>query len=241
VSPGGKALALAVPESLFASEDGGATWKRAAEPPAGLFRVGALPDGELLAQGIFSSLAWEPKRPTPFARVQAMLPPQAEVEVEVGRAPTASAVRAGRAAIAGDRYYEAIRPDDPGGPWLLAAGSLEGPLATRPIPGTTDCGSIKLGAGGRHLAAACVRPVGDAVIAEVLRSHDAGARWAPAARIETPHVDGLAIAVSLDGAVLITGACKPEPSPGAAAAGSLHDPIEQLADAPPIRRDPVDD
>lgn len=219
---GGRALALALPEALFTSEDGGATWARASSPPAGLWRLGALPGGELLAEGPLASISWDPRRPAPFARVQAGLPPPLQATVEVGRAPAAAAVRAGRAAISGVRYVEVVRPEMPETPWTLVSSSIDGASAApRPIPGTEACGSLKIGAAGRSLAAVCVRGEDEVILAEVLRSDDAGATWSPAAKLETPHVDGIGLAVSPGGAVLITGVCKQgDAGPGSAAGSS---------------------
>ncbi|MGK4006733.1 hypothetical protein WMF31_29195 [Sorangium sp. So ce1036] len=212
IAEGGRALALALPEALFASEDGGATWARAPLPPMGLSQVGVL-GGELVAEGVLASATWDPRRTPAFARSAAVLPPaDVELAVAVPRAPSAAAVSVGRAAMAGDRYVEAIRPDDAGAPWLLARGPIEGPLKVAPLPGTADCGSIRLGAGGangRHLVAVCAEPEGDRIVARVLRSADGGGAWLPYATLETLDIDQVGVAVAPEGAALLTGVCKP--------------------------------
>ena len=210
VGEGGRALAIGLPEALFASEDGGKSWTRSPLPAMGLWRVSVAGGGALIAEGILSSVTWDPRQTPAFSR--APTAPSAgaeELTVDVGRTPTAGAVAFGRAAVAGDRYHEAVRPEEPGEPWVLASGPIEGPLETRPMQGTSECGSVKLGASGRNVVAVCVRALGDAIVAEVLRSHDGGGRWSSAAKLETPDVDRVGVAVSPDGAALLTGVCKP--------------------------------
>ncbi|WP_437551068.1 hypothetical protein WME97_08650 [Sorangium sp. So ce367] len=209
MADGGRALVLALPEALFASEDGGGTWSRAPLPTMGLSRVGAL-GGELLAEGLLASATWDPRRTPAFSRSAATLP-RADVELDVTtpRVPSASAVSIGRAAMSGDRYVEAVRPEDAGAPWLFASGPIEGPLKEAAMPGTGDCGSIKLGANGRRVVAVCAEPDGDRVVARVLRSDDGGGAWSPAVTLETPDIDQVGVAVAPDGAALLTGVCKP--------------------------------
>ncbi|WP_437652295.1 hypothetical protein [Sorangium sp. So ce1182] len=214
MAEGGRALALALPEALFASEDGGATWARAPLPAMGLSRVGVL-GGELLAEGLLASATWDPRRAPAFSRSGAVLP-RADVELAVAapRSPSAGAVWLGRAAMAGDRYVEAVRPDDAGAPWLFASGPIEGPLKEAPLPGTGECGSIKLGASGRRIVAVCAEPDGDRIAARVLRSADGGGTWSPAATLETPDIDQVGVAVAPEGAALLTGVCKPSDGAG---------------------------
>ncbi|WP_044985695.1 hypothetical protein [Sorangium cellulosum] len=209
MTEGGRALALALPEALFASEDGGATWARAPLPAMGLSRVGAL-GGELLAEGLLASATWDPRRAPAFSRGAATLP-RADVELAIAapRAPSAAAVWLRRAAIAGDRYVEAVRPDDAGAPWRLASGPIDGPLKEAPLPGTGECGSIKLGANGRRVVAVCAEPDGDRIVARVLRSEDGGGAWSPAATLETADIDQVGVAVAPEGAALVTGVCRP--------------------------------
>ncbi|WP_437591801.1 hypothetical protein [Sorangium sp. So ce1000] len=214
MADGGRALVLALPEALFASEDGGGTWARAPLPTMGLSRVGAL-GGELLAEGLLASATWDPRRTPAFSRSAATLP-RGDVELDVAtlRAPSASAVRVGRAAMSGDRYVEAVRPEDAATPWLFASGPIEGPLKEAALPGTADCGSIKLGANGRRVVAVCAEPDGDRVVARVLRSDDGGGAWSPVATLETPDIDLVGVAVAPEGAALLTGVCKPSDGAG---------------------------
>ncbi|EYF02431.1 hypothetical protein [Chondromyces apiculatus] len=206
---GGRALALAVPEALFHSTDGGVTWARAPVGPEGLWRVGALQGGELLAEGALRSVAWEPRRAAAFTKVGVGLPPALSAVPQAKPMPSATAVHMGRGVVTGVRYLEIGRPEEHEGSWSLMGGTFEGPLSVRALPGTESCGSIKVGAAGKNVAAVCVKGEDDLILAEVLRSDDGGVKWSMAARLTTPHVDGLGVAVSPEGAVLVTGACKP--------------------------------
>ncbi|AKT42356.1 hypothetical protein [Chondromyces crocatus] len=205
----GQALALAVPEALFHSVDGGTTWARAPVSPKGLSRVGRLPEGSLLAEGMLRSVHWDPRRAEAFEVVKRELPARLHAAPEAGLPPSAMAVRMQRAALVGTRYVEVERSEDESAPWTFYSGSFEGGLAAVPIRGSETCSSLKLGAAGRTVVGICVKEEEDLVVADVLRSDDAGKTWSRATRLDTPHVDGIAVAVSPEGTVLITGVCKP--------------------------------
>jgi hypothetical protein len=207
----GRGLALALPEALFTTEDGGATWTRAGATvtPIGARRVGLTAAGKLAVDGFMASLVWSPRERVPFEKsADASLAAPAASDLDVGKGAAASAIAAGRAAIDGERYLEAIRPDDEGDAWQLGRGRLDGRLELAPIAGSDGCGALKIGANGRHVVVVCSRASGDDVDALVLRSEDAGATFAEAARLATDTIDHVAVAVAPDGAALVTGTCK---------------------------------
>jgi hypothetical protein len=215
VGDAGKALALAFPEALFASEDGGATWAASGAPRIGARLLGRTAAGELGAQGLFESVVWRaPSAPNvtadpPFARgAEKIHAPQAALEVEVGRAPAAASVLTGRAALDGDRYYEVIRPETEGEAWLLARGRIDGRLETAPLPDSKPCSSMRLGARGKHLVRVCVSADGEQIAAEVRESADQGATWGDPLKLLTLDTDQINLAVAPDGAVLMTGVCR---------------------------------
>jgi hypothetical protein len=206
----GRALALAIPEALFTSDDGGLRFARAAAPPIGARRVGLTSSGQLAADGFAGSLAWTPRDHVPFVRSsEPLLVSPTSADLEVGRAASGNAVASGRAAIDGERYLEAVHPDDDADPWLLARGRIDGRLDLRPIAGTAGCGALKLGANGRHVVVVCSRAAGDDVDATVLRSEDGGESFEAATALVTDSIDHVAVAVAQDGAALVTGTCKP--------------------------------
>ena len=209
VSDTGKALALAFPEALFASEDGGATWAASGAPLVGARLLGRTGAGELGVQGLFESVVWRPGGAPAFARgTEKIHAPQAALEVEVGRAPSAASVQAGRAVLDGDRYYEVVRPEAEGETWLFARGRIEGRLETAPLPKSQGCSSIRLGARGKHVILVCVSADGGEISAEVRKSGDQGTTWGEPLKLLTPDTEQIFVAVSPEGAALMTGVCR---------------------------------
>lgn len=210
---GGRALALAVPEALLATDDGGSTWKPSPLGTIGAQRVGLTAAGDLGAQGLTESITWDPRRPKPFALgVDPLAPATFSVDATTEPAPSATAALYGRGVISGDRYYEVDHRDenDEGGRgWVLLRGRLGEPLTVKGIPRTDDCGSMKLGATGKQLVAACVRALGDSIIARITRSEDEGDTWTDPLILETLDTDSIDIAVSPYGPALISGVCRP--------------------------------
>ena len=220
----GRGLALAYPEALFTTENGGVTWSPA--PTAervGAHRVGVGADGTLMAEGILESLVWDPRRNPPWLRSQSALTGAVvEESIEVGRAPSAAAVIAGRALIHGDRYYEVAQQERDGEGWILARGGIQGRLEAVPLAWSRECSSLKLGGHGKMLVTACVRLVNDEVVAQIRRSDDAGATWRDLGDLGAQDDDLVTIAVAPDGAALITGVCKTvQADPGCQAVAPL--------------------
>jgi hypothetical protein len=204
---GGRALALAFPESLFASEDGGVTWAALGAPTVGARALGRTGAGDLGVQGIFETVVWRggaaAVRGDERVHVQ-----DAVLDVEIGRAASASSVQAGRAVVDGDGYVEVIRPENEGEAWLLSRGRIEGRLETAPVPKSEGCANLRLGARGRALILVCVSSEGNEIQAEVRRSTDAGETFPASLRLVTPDTDQINVAVSPEGAALVTGVCR---------------------------------
>src|SRR5262249_32895519 len=105
--PRGRLLALAVPEALFASDDGGAAFGPAAGAArTGGRRIGVPGAGRLAAQGIYESIVLDPAGGPPKRTREAVLASPVDAELEVGRAPSATAVAKGLAVLDGERYVE---------------------------------------------------------------------------------------------------------------------------------------
>ncbi len=206
---GTRALALAFPEALFASEDSGATWAPAGAAPIGAHRLGVNRAGLLSAQGLFRSLAWEPGGARSFSRSKRPLVTRgAAIDVEVGRGATASAVQTGRAAMDGDRYIETVRPDTEGDLWQLARGRIEGRLELVPLAWSGGCGSIRIGLRNKTVYAVCVSLDGADIAAAVRRSRDGGSTWSEPLSLVTPDTDQITVTVSPEGSALLSGVCK---------------------------------
>src|SRR6185437_14311935 len=120
---------------------------------------------------VFESVVW---RGGTFSRVgEKIAGSAASLDVDAGRAPSSAALGGGRAVLDGDRYYEAVRPDNEGDLWLMARGRIEGRLETLPILGSERCSSVRVGARGKVVYLACVFNDGGEIAAEVRRSTDA--------------------------------------------------------------------
>ncbi|MEO7330468.1 MAG: hypothetical protein ABI193_17975, partial [Minicystis sp.] len=212
VRESGRALALGFPEALFMSEDGGASFTPLAAPPIGARLLGASASGELCAQGLLESLVVPSgKGAAPHKVHDGVSNASTTLELSAGRGAGAAAVIGGRAAMDGDRYVEAIRPDSEGDDWTLARGRIEGRLEIAPLPGTGKCGSIKLGLRGKSLFLACVSQIDGDIHAAIRRSADLGGTFGEPLELMTLDTDQIVMAVSPGGSALITGACKASP------------------------------
>jgi hypothetical protein len=207
---GTHALALGFPEALFASDDSGATWAPAAAPTLGVHRLGVTSDGAIGAQGVYETLRWDPAATPSFSRSKRALPTRgAAIDVEVGRGASAPAVQGGRAALDGDRYVEAVRPETEGDLWQLARGRLDGRLELVPLAWSAPCGSVRMGLRNKVVYAVCVSLDGAEIGAVARRSRDSGSTWSEPLALTTPDTDQIFVSVSPEGHALISGVCKP--------------------------------
>jgi hypothetical protein len=206
---GTRALALGFPEALFASDDSGATWAPAGAPTIGVHRLGVTADGAIGAQGLFESIRWDPASTPAFSRSKRALPTRgAAIDVDVGRGASAPAVQGGRAAIDGDRYVEAVRPETEGDLWQLARGRVDGRLELAPLPWSAVCGSVRMGLRNKVVYAVCVSLEGADIGAAVRRSRDGGSTWSEPLALTTPDTDQIFVSVSPEGNALLSGVCK---------------------------------
>ncbi len=213
VRESGRALGLSFPEALFTSDDGGASWAPLGAPPIGARAVGLNAEGELTAQGLLESLVLpSSKGAAPRKIHDGLSTASTTLELSAGRGATAAAVLAGRAAMDGDRYVEAIRPDSEGDDWTLSRGRIEGRLESAPLAGTGACGSVKLGLRGKSLFLACVSQVDGDIHAAIRRSVDVGSTFGEPLELIALDTDQVVMAVSPGGSALITGACKAAPA-----------------------------
>lgn len=207
---GGRILALGLPESLYASADGGKTFIKSPLGSIGASHVGRMPDGTLGAQGLTESITWDDRRNPSFALgAEALRSEEVRVVAAEAAEPRAAAIAYGRAFIDGDRYFEAESISDGDGGFALIHGRLGAPHSKQRIPDSADCGSIKLGGQGKQLVTACVSAGDDMILARVRRSEDSGQSFGNALTLETLDTDSIDIAVSVNGDILITGVCRP--------------------------------
>jgi hypothetical protein len=215
VSEGGRALGLAFPEALFTSDDGGVSWAPLPAPPIGARTLGFTAAGELAAQGLLESLVLPAGKGAALRKVHDGLGAAATtLELSSGRGAAAAAVLAGRAAMDGERYVEAVRPDAEGDDWTLYRGRIEGRLEQSPLPGTGKCSSLKLGLRGKTVFLACVSQDDGDIHAAVRKSADLGSTFGEPLVLTTLDTDQIVVTISPAGTALITGACKPSAAEG---------------------------
>lgn len=214
VSPSGRAVIAAAPEALFTTEDGGEHVTRAAAPSIGVQRVARSPGGSFLVEGAGESLAWDPRGPASFSITHEQIENDLlDVAISVGHGPSASMVTQGRAAIDGDRYWEVSAGEVT--PWVLWRGSLDGRLSmVSPAVGAPDDSSVLVAASGSHVALGIVGWDDGVTTVGVRRSHDGGATFGATVPLVLSSFAPLGIAVARDGAVLVTGACRPSGEDG---------------------------
>ncbi len=201
-------LALAIPEALFATRDGGVTFQRIAARSVGAFGFDRLPErkfGVLAALGMFEYREAQAPPLVAYAPVQ---PTQSGPELPTPRGPNAGALVQGRAvAVVGD-YYE-ISPGEKSGSWSLTSGSLGGPLASRLVPELAGCRAARLAAFDTALTLACFRAGAETATQpiELFRSDDRGATFSAERLVVEGNLSTFRFAHGAAGALLLTGVC----------------------------------
>jgi hypothetical protein len=230
----GNALALAFPESLYASRDGAATFQRLDAPTHGAVGLERdLATGAIrvltvlgpLAVGASGELA-----PAPAGTADAV--PKG---VRPLAGPDAGALAEGRAAWAGAGYVEAKGVDARLGTWAFLSGSLGGPLGARPLAEAKGCRAVRLAGYERYVRLACFRGSPELTQeVELSSSSDGGATFARDKPDIYARLGDFRLAVGAGGAWLVSGACPPSTqSPGCAPSGILHPrPLARSAAAP---------
>gem|GEM_PF-6926699 len=210
VADDGRALALALPEKLFTSSDGHTFVEARGIGTIGARSVERGPAGVLGAQGVTGAIVWEPNVSPKFSEERDSFTPRSPVlELDALVAPTATAVVEGRAALDGDRYVEAVLEGEEHGDWSLASGSFEGPLSTKPLPDTSDCTAMRVGARGRYITTVCIETDDDGDYVGIVRmSSDGGVKFGEPVRFAAGDGELLGVAVANDGSTIVTGVCK---------------------------------
>lgn len=212
VGAGTHALALAVPEALWFSDDAGRTWQTAPPAPVGARAVQRAADGRLTVAGVFGPHAWAPAErrlaPGPPAERGAGARPIPDAT----RGPDAGALAEGRAIFIGHRYAELEEIPKSGG-YQLWSGELEQPLTARPLGITKGCERVWLAAFEERWFIACSRNPSTAAVpvpVQIYASFDDGKTWERERLRLRAKLSELQLAAGADGALLVTGACLPE-------------------------------
>jgi hypothetical protein len=235
IDEAGRALALAWPESVLASNDGGRTFRPVdpAPRPIGAIAVTTAAGGSLAVAGVRGHLLWDGAALKPSSLRVGRDDDEAAPEVRpVPLAPSAAAIALGRASLAGRRWVEVRpaselpddsargdgrgdgpahhEPEPPG--WSLVRGPLGGPFTAVPLAGVEEEREVRLAASGGTIAiATIVDAAADDAGARLVvrRSTDDGATFVDLARLVAPDVRAVRLAVSPRGDVLVAGACTP--------------------------------
>lgn len=206
----GSAMALAIPEQLYRSTDGGENWARLDVPAAGAQRFVSGDPIELrtaLGRMRYDATASRlrpvvgPSDPSRRVALPGDLP--------LGR--SATALRSGTAAISGIRYYELSQTEDERTPqWELLSGIDGDPLDRTPIPEMQGCRWARLTVSRKRLLAACGRQAARGSNSEpivLLSSTNFGKTWSRRlAGVHGRHAD-LRLAVTEAGRAFLTGVC----------------------------------
>ena len=196
VGEAGKALALAFPEALFTSEDGGATWAPTGAPRRRRAAARRARRRASSARRGSSSRSCGGRRLAPFARGrEKSTRTQAALEVEVGRAPSRRGVQAGARRARRRSLLRGGRGPSRGRALAPRARAHRGAARTaEPLAWSEACGSMRLGARRASALRAGVPSPGGRESIRPRRRKEQRARappWGPA-RPLTPDTDQIA-------------------------------------------------
>lgn len=237
VDAAGNVLALASPEALYFSTDGGAEFRLLERDPFGVVRVEANRGGPGIdVVGVLGRSRWTPPS-TALADV-ADKPP--ELLKDGGRAPLgadAGALAEGRADLGDDGYLEVRLSDERRQTWDLVTGPLAGPLTRAPLDVAGGCAAVRVSSFARTTYLACFRTTtAGSQGVELSVSEDAGKTFRPAPPRFFAKLADFRMAVGASGGLLVTGACQPSTEgPGCAPSGILNRrvvPLPKDASAP---------
>jgi hypothetical protein len=218
----GNALALAHPEALWKSGDGGATWQPLDAPTHGAVGLERdLATSSIRVLTVLGPLLYEANGAlTPGAAAGDAFPKT----IRPLSGPNAGAFAEGRAAWAGPGYVEARSADSRSGLWALLRGPLKGPLVASPLVEAKGCRALRLSGFEKFLRLACFRGSPDVTQeVELYASSDAGASFVREKQDLYARLGDFRMATGARGAWLVTGACPPSTqAPGCAPSGILH-------------------
>ena len=211
-APRGRALVLAAPEALFSTTDGGVTFHREDAPSVGVQRMDRSTSGQILVEGLFTTLAWDPRKDGPaLAKTDERITgyPTA-LSLSTGRSPSGYAASAGRATLEGDRYWEVGPSDD--GEWTLFRGKIDGAIREVKRAFSLERGGPTapiLAARGDLVSVAVMEWADSGPAVRVLLSRDAGTTFRSIADLGLDDQGAMGVALGPDGTILLTGFCIP--------------------------------
>ncbi|MES1185536.1 MAG: hypothetical protein ABUL60_17120, partial [Myxococcales bacterium] len=203
---GGQGLALAVPEALFETHDGGQTFAPLATPSVGAFGLERLPDrshGVLSPLGMFRYRA----APSPLLENLKSVALSPALELKAPRGPDAGALNEGRAVSTAGSYFELGMRDKAA--WQLTSGPLAGPLTSRDLPELSPCKAVRLAAFERSLKVACFRAGAEAATQpiELWSSADGGRSFHSDGTVLDGNLASFRLALGEGDTLLLAGVC----------------------------------
>jgi hypothetical protein len=240
VDDAGRALAIAWPERVLLSRDGGRTFRPPSDVPKaiGALAVRGAPGSPLAAVGVRGQLVWpaggDALKLEPVARGAARTDEGvAQIHVRaIG--PKAQAAAPARAVLTGSRWYEvraaselpdvaSKTPAKKGGDegWVLVRGRLGTPLDAVPLEDVPADHEVRIGANGTHLVLGFMEraedEAGGPMRLTLRASSDEGRTFRPLATLAAPDIRQVRIAIAPNGDALVTGTCpiastKPDPA-----------------------------
>ncbi len=216
LEPGGRGLAIAIPERLFFPADHGKSWSPLDQPTVGALSV-EVRQARLIVEGALGSYALtDAPSPALTPVTRAATPPLHRYRIKPARGPSANAIAAGTAVVTGGRYLELVAETGRRPGLALLAGPLEGPLRRRSIEAGQSCRSARIAAHGSHVELACsgqdaAETTLDQVVGPGLlsfwRSDDGGRSWRHESLAARGDLDRLRMAVGPEGELLLGGVC----------------------------------
>jgi hypothetical protein len=201
------AVALAVPERLWHSNDEGHTWQALDQPPFGaraLARDESAGSVAVSVLGIRKLTFGADVQVTPLQRQ--LQPAEPSLAAPPVQWPSARAIARGRAYDKSGRYFElalGVKAETLTGP---SAGELE----RRPAPLFSSCNDARVGGFERWVYVACTRErTGSSQRFELFRSENGGASFEREPYGARGDPELLELAVGAEGALLMTGLCTP--------------------------------
>lgn len=212
----GRALVLTLPEQLWYSTNGGASFARAKSRGVGAMSVAVDARDRLVVRGLSQALAWTRGTEPVLEPLEGLFEPAPlDLLTEPSPGPSGLALSHGSATLVGDRYYEMIPPEKTGKEWSLALSSIAGRATVQRVGRTESCTHFRIAGWGEALAMVCLvgGRRGETTIAPSARLLYGRS---PGFVFESRPIEGLVVdqdsarALLLpSGTVLLSGGCKP--------------------------------
>jgi hypothetical protein len=246
-----KGIALAVPEAMFETKDGGSVWTKLDAPSMGALALGWDDRAGIAVQTALSWARWDSATSSfpPLGRTPAK--GRFKLAARPSRGPDANALAEGRAIVVGGQYLELASDDVPSSrsrpsssrQWTAWRGPVGGPLESKPLDAADGCQAVRVAGADRHLYLACSRS-GSGVNQTIFihKSDDGGKTFEREDYSAEGRIGELVLAVNRDGALAVTGICAPHTSSRGCQPYGIHHrrlaPVDAGTEGGKDKRDP---